>query len=170
MIFIGIGSNLPSKYGNRFKNIELAISFLEKKGVKVLKKSSFYESPAYPNKNDPKFINVVVEVSSSLTKENIASILIKIENSIERKRNIKNAPRTCDIDILDFKNLALTFKYENLIFTVPHKRIISRNFVLYPLKEIAPNWKHPLTKEHIDVLINNLPNEDKKSILKINKP
>ena len=53
MIYIGIGSNLTSSFGNRFKNIELAISFLQEKKIKLIKKSSFYETFSYPNKKDP---------------------------------------------------------------------------------------------------------------------
>ena len=64
----------------------------------------------------------------------------------------------------------LNFNYKTLDFVVPHKKLIYRNFVLFPLKEISPNWKHPQTKDHIDVLIDNLSTEDKKSILKIKKP
>ena len=60
MIFLGIGSNLSSKFGDRQKNIELAISFLKKYKINVFKKSSFYETFSYPNKKDPKFLNVVV--------------------------------------------------------------------------------------------------------------
>ena len=170
MILLGLGSNLPSSLGDRFHNINLAISKLTENKINIIKKSSFYESLAYPNKDDPKFINIVIKVESSLSKESFASVLISIEESIERKRNKKNAPRTCDIDILDFNNLITTFKYKDFIFNVPHKGIVFRNFVLYPLKEIMPNWIHPITKEPIDVLINNLSNEDKKSILKITKP
>ena len=62
MIFLGIGSNLQSSFGNRFKNINLAISLIEKNNIKVIKKSSFYESTSFPNKKDPKFINIVIEV------------------------------------------------------------------------------------------------------------
>ena len=63
----------------------------------------------------------------------------------------------------------MNFNYKSLIFKVPHEKLIYRNFVLFPLQEITPNWIHPITKDSIDVLINNLSNEDKKSILKIKK-
>ena len=59
--------------------------------------------------------------------------------------------------------------YNNLDLVLPHKDLTSRNFVLYPLQEILPEWKHPKTKETINSLINKLPNDDKNSILKINK-
>ena len=169
MILLGLGSNLSSSYGNRFKNIDIAVLSLDGYGIKVKKKSSYYESPSYPSEEDPKFINVVVEVKTHLPPEDLASVLIYIEETLERKRINKNEPRTCDIDILDYNNQIINFKYQNLDFIVPHKKLIHRNFVLYPLREILPEWKHPLSKVHIDNLIEKLSNEDKKSIFKINK-
>ena len=169
MLLLGLGSNLSSRFGDRFDNINLAISYLETYEIKVIKKSAFYESPSYPNKENPKFINVVIEASTHLKPEDLASVLIFIEEKLERRRNKKNEPRTCDIDIIDYNSKIIDFKYKNLDFTVPHKKLIYRNFVLYPLKEIVPEWKHPKTKETINSLINKLPNDDKNSILKINK-
>jgi len=169
MIFLGLGSNLPSKYGDRFTNINLAISYLEGYGIKVIKKSSFYETFSYPNKENPKFINAVILVETILPPIDLMSVLIFIEEKLERKRGKKNDPRTCDIDIIDYNNQVLDFKYKNLNLTVPHKELIFRNFVLLPLQEISPEWKHPVTKENIRTIIDKLPEENKKSILKIKK-
>ena len=101
--------------------------------------------------------------------EGLAAVLIFIEESLERKRRKKNDPRTCDIDIIDYNNQIINFKYKDLDFTVPHEKLIYRNFVLFPLQEIYPDWFHPQTKEPISALIENLPSEDKNSILKIKK-
>jgi len=169
MILLGLGSNLTSSFGDRFQNIDLAVSTLEGYGIQLKRKSSYYESLSYPNKRNPKFINIVVETETHLSPEDLASVLIFIEESLERKRKKKNDPRTCDIDIIDYNSQIIDFKYKDLDFTVPHKKLIYRNFILYPLQEILPNWKHPKTKELINVLIKNLPNEDKNSILKIKK-
>tara|TARA_Y100000590_G_C15459002_1_gene915726 strand:- start:139 stop:651 length:513 start_codon:yes stop_codon:yes gene_type:complete len=169
MVLLSLGSNLSSNYGDRFANIELAVSGLNGYGINVKKKSSYYETPSYPNKNNPKFINIVIEVETQLPPEDLASVLIFIEERLGRKRGEKNDPRTCDIDIIDYKNKILNFKYKDLDFTVPHEKLIYRNFVLFPLQEISPNWKHPKTNELIGALIDNLSNEDKNSILKVNK-
>ena len=169
MFLLGLGSNLPSSFGDRFENLDLAVSYLELNKIKIIKRSSFYETPSYPDIKNPKFINIVVEVSTALPPEDLASVLIFIEEKMERKRVKKNEPRTCDIDIIDYNGKVMNFTYKNLIFKVPHENLIYRNFVLFPLQEIAPNWIHPKTKDSIDVLINKLSNEDKKSILKIKK-
>ena len=169
MILLGLGSNLPSSYGDRFKNIDLAVQAFNGHGIKVKKKSSYYESLSYPNKENPKFINIIIEVKTHLSPEDLASTLIFIEETLERKRKKKNDPRTCDIDIIDYNSKTMDFKYKDLDFTVPHTKLIYRNFILYPLQEILPDWKHPKTKELISVLIEKLPKEDKNSILKIKK-
>ena len=169
MVLLGIGSNLKSNFGNRFMNIDIAISYLEQYEIKLLKKSSYYESLSYPDPTKPKFINVVIEVSTSLPPEDLASVLIYIEEKLERKRSQKNEPRTCDIDIIDYEGKNIKFRYKNLDFTVPHEKLDCRNFVLIPLQEILPNWIHPKSKEKISTLLKKLSAEDRKSILKIKK-
>ena len=167
MILLGLGSNLSSSFGDRFKNIDLAVSALNSYGIQVKKRSSYYESLSYPNKENPKFINIVIEVETHLSPEDLASVMIFIEKKLDRRRTKKNEPRTCDIDIIDYDNQIINFKYKDLDFTVPHKKLIYRNFVLFPLQEISPDWIHPKTNELISILIEKLPKDDKNSILKI---
>ena len=169
MILLGLGSNLSSSFGDRFQNIDMAVSALEGYGFQVQKKSSYYESFSFPNKKNPKFINIVIAVETHLPPEDLASVLIFIEESLERKRGKKNDPRTCDIDIIDYNGKVIDFTYNDLTFSVPHSKLIHRSFVLCPLQEILPDWKHPKTKELIGTLIEKLPREDKNSILKVNK-
>ena len=169
MIILSLGSNLPSHFGNKFDNLKFAMSFLEGYGILIDKKSSFYETPSYPDKNNPKFVNIVISVKTDLPPVDLISVLIHIEEKLGRRRNKKNDPRTCDIDIIDYNNEVLDFRYNNLELVVPHKELTSRNFVLFPLQEILPNWKHPKTKEIISSLIQKLSEDDRKSILKINK-
>ena len=167
MIFVGIGSNLNSSFGDRFKNINFALSYLESYQINIIKKSNFYETPSYPNNKDPKFINIAASISTTLPPVDLVSVLLFIEEKLERKRNFKNEPRTCDIDLLDYNGQVIDFKYNNLDFTVPHKELSQRNFVLFPLKEICPQWLHPKTRKNIDELIDALSDDDKKSILKV---
>ena len=169
MIILALGSNLSSKHGDRVKNIDTAIKFLETYGIKILKRSNYYETPSYPDKSKPKFINIIVSTETSLLATDLASILLFVEEKLGRVRKNKNEPRTCDIDIIDYNNQVMDFKYLDYTFTVPHAKLTHRNFVLIPLKEIIPNWIHPKTKQTINELIEKLSNEDKKSILKITK-
>ena len=169
MIFLGLGSNLSSSYGDRFANINMALTYLESYKIKIIKKSNFYETYSYPDRKNPKFINIVISVKTYLSPIDLMSVLLLIEEKLERKRNKKNDPRTCDIDIIDYNHQVLNFKYNNLNLSVPHNELTSRNFVLLPLQEISSEWKHPITKENIRALIDKLPQEDKKSILKLKK-
>ena len=74
-----------------------------------------------------------------------------------------------DIEIHDIDGKIIDFKMNKLDYSIPHKKLSIRNFVLFPLKEILPDWKHPKTKEHIGDLIDNLNIDEKNSILKVNK-
>ena len=127
MFLLGLGSNLSSSFGDRFENLNLAISYLETYQIKIINRSSFYETPSYPDIKNPKFINLVVDVSTYLLPEDLASVLIFVEEKLERKRIKKNEPRTCDIDIIDYNGKVMEFTYKNLIFKVPHEKLIYRN-------------------------------------------
>ena len=85
MFFLGLGSNLSSSFGDRFENLNLAVSYLETYYIKINKRSNFYETPSYPDIKNPKFINLVVEVSTNLSLEDLVSVLIFVEEKLERK-------------------------------------------------------------------------------------
>ena len=169
MIILSLGSNLPSKFGDRFDNLIFALSLIESNGILINKKSSYYETPSYPDQKNPKFINIIVSVKTHLKPIDLMTLLISIEKKMGRKRDIKNEPRTCDIDIIDYNNEIINHKDKNLSLIIPHKELSLRNFVLYPLKEISPNWLHPINNVKIDILIQNLPDNLRNSILKVKK-
>ncbi len=163
MIYLSIGSNLNSKFGNRFDNIAKTISLLQSKKIKIIKASNFFESPSYPNKKNPKFINIAIEIEYNLSPEQLLKEIFLIEKKMDRKRNLKNAPRTCDIDIIDFKGKISN----NKTLTIPHPKAHLRNFVLYPLKDINSKWKHPITNKRIDLLIKKLNFEKRNEITRM---
>ena len=158
LVYLALGSNL----GNRFINIELAKIKLLEKGIKILKSSSYYETLSWPNPNLPKYINIVLEVKTSLTPKNLMQVCKKIEVSLGRKQSVKNSPRECDIDILDYDQKLMDGR-----INLPHPRMHNRNFVLLPLFEIDKNWIHPIFKLNIIKLISLLPNSDIRSIKQI---
>jgi len=160
MIYLSLGSNLKSKYGDRFKNIKKIISLLKKEKFTVLKTSSFYETPSYPIKNKPKFINIIVQVKFTYGLESLFKKISLIEKKMGRIRKKKNQSRTCDIDVVDYNGIISRTKK---IF-LPHPKAHKRNFVLYPLKEVFPRWVHPKNKYKINKLINNLSQKLKNEI------
>ena len=152
MIYIAIGSNLKSRFGDKFLNIKKTISLLKKKKIIFLKISNFYKTPSYPNKKFPDFINVVAKIKFRGTPHKLLDTALKIEKFMGRIRSFKNNPRTCDIDIIDFDSKKINTK--KLI--LPHPRLSQRNFVLFPLKEINKNWTHPINNQKIDFLIKKM--------------
>ena len=157
-IYLGIGSNL----GNKKLNIEKAKFELFQNNITINKSSNYYESFSWPNKNNPKFLNVVIKISTYLKPLELLIKCKEIETKLGRKKAPKNSPRICDIDILDY-NQKKTFK--DII--LPHPRICNRSFVLLPLFEINRDWIHPITKQHIKKLILSLSNRDITSIKQI---
>ena len=157
-IFLGIGSNL----GNRRQNIERAKFNLIINNIKILKCSNYYESLSWPNPNNPKFLNIVLEIDTNFSPLELIQKCKEIEKLLGRKKLPKNSPRICDIDLIDFKSKKIA---GDLI--LPHPRMDTRNFVLLPLFEINKDWKHPILKVNIRKLISTLPNSDIRSIKQI---
>ena len=165
MIHLNIGSNLDSKHGSRFDNISIAISLLINSKIKIIKISNFYETPSYPNQNFPKFLNVGLIINCEYNYLSLFKIIKKIEKKLGRIRSRKNDPRIIDIDIIDFKRKTQTTK----ALTLPHPRCHLRNFVLYPILQIDPNWSHPVLKKNVQYLINNLGQKSRIEITRLQK-
>ena len=164
MILLSLGSNLPSKFGDSKKTLLKCYEFFNNSEVKILKKSSFYESVAIPNKSDPKSINSVISIETKFSPEELIKYILSVEEKFDRKRAQVNAPRTCDIDIVDFNGEVINILNKNISLEIPHPRLEKRSFVLYPIREIDKNWKSPLSGKYIDQLIENLDVETKKNI------
>ena len=161
--FLSIGSNL----GNKKRNIEKAKYFLEKKSIKIIKCSKIYETYSWPNRNHPKFYNIVIKIITEKDPMNLFFIIKNIEKKLGRKKALINRPRICDIDILDYKGqIYKLFANENKLI-IPHPRLHSRNFVLFPLHEIEKNWKHPSKKTKIVDLLRKLNDSSLYSIKQI---
>ena len=165
MIYLNIGSNLPSKEGGRKNNILKAISYLRKLNLNLIEISSFYQTPSYPNNSDPKFINLCVKLESNLKASELLNEIKKIEKKLGRSRIKKNEPRTCDIDIIDFNGEII----KNDELEAPHPRLHLRNFVIYPLKEIEPNWSHPIFNKNIDSFFQELDKNSHNEITRLIK-
>ena len=160
-VYLAIGSNL----GNKINNIELTKFKLEKYKIKILKSSSNYISESWPDPDMPNYVNIVIKIETSLKPLELLKTCNLIELKLGRVRLKKNAPRTCDIDIIDYDKRILKEKKNKL--TLPHPRMNERNFVLLPLFEVDKSWKHPKSKINIVNLISSLPVKDLRSIKQI---
>ncbi|MDC0233518.1 2-amino-4-hydroxy-6-hydroxymethyldihydropteridine diphosphokinase [Candidatus Pelagibacter sp.] len=160
IVFLGIGSNL----GHRKTNIEKAKFLLTEYNLDFLLVSSYYETPSWPDPTKPKFINIILKLKCYYNPQELLKICKSIETQLGRKKTKKNAPRTCDLDIIDFNKLV---SKKNSKINLPHKMMHIRNFVLLPLFEIQKNWMHPHKQIDVKTLISLLPDRDIRSIKQI---
>ncbi len=146
--YIGIGANL----GNREENCELAIKFLIKNGITVTKRSSMLETEPWGVKEQPNFINMALEIKTSLKPDELLHFLKNIEIEVGRLPTAHWGPRVIDLDILLYDDIILkTSELE-----IPHPGISEREFVLKPLAEIASDKMHPVLKKSIRDLLQGL--------------
>ncbi len=138
-VCLGIGGNI----GNKQANFQKVFDLIEKDLGKVVLSSSIYETPPWGFHADDAFWNQVLVIETILEAVELLWRITKIEEGFERKRgNERYSSRQMDVDILYFDDDFMETK--NLI--IPHPRIHERKFVLVPLCEIAPNFKHPLRR------------------------
>jgi dihydropteroate synthase/2-amino-4-hydroxy-6-hydroxymethyldihydropteridine diphosphokinase len=157
-VFLSIGSNL----GDRQKFIRLALESCAK-FCKIIKVSSVYETEPWGKPDQPKFLNLCLEIETSFPPKQLLKKLKEIEDSLGRTKNIRWAEREIDIDILFYENLVQD--KDNLI--LPHPQIEKRAFVLIPLAEIAPSFTHPVIKKPIYELAGNVNARDVKKLVKV---
>ena len=128
-VYLSLGSNI----GNRQEYIESAIELVGKReGIKILKKSGLYETSPVGYVEQDLFLNAVIKIKTDFSEREILKIINKIENELDRKREIRWGPRTIDIDILIFSDK----KINETDLIIPHKEMLNRLFVLVPLIEI----------------------------------
>lgn len=148
MIYIGLGSNLPSAAGSPSNTVKAALSRLPQSGIQVRKVSPWYESAPVPASDQPWFVNGVAEVETELAPQALLAELLAIEQEFGRERGQANAARSLDLDLLDHHGAVLDGDP-----VLPHPRLHQRAFVLYPLADVAPNWIHPVSGLNIQVLL-----------------
>jgi 2-amino-4-hydroxy-6-hydroxymethyldihydropteridine diphosphokinase len=141
VVYIALGSNI----GDRAENLQQARAQITAPDLRVLRASSIYETAPRDIKDQPWFLNQVIECETDLFPRQLLARLQKIEKSMGRKRGIAKGPREIDLDILFFGDAVV--KAPEL--EVPHPRMAERRFVLQPLAELAPEKKHPGTRKTV---------------------
>jgi 2-amino-4-hydroxy-6-hydroxymethyldihydropteridine diphosphokinase len=140
MILIAIGANLPGPAGPPRAQGEAALARLEAAGVTIVRRSRWYESAPVPASDQPLYINGVAQVATRLAPEPLLALLHEVEAALGRRRGVLNAARTLDLDLLDHDGQLRPGPAAPIL---PHPRLHERAFVLKPLVEIAPDWRHP---------------------------
>lgn len=141
MILIGIGGNIESpRFGRPRNTLSAALSALEGEGVGIVTRSGWYRSEPVPRSNQPWFVNAVASLTTELGPRDVLAVMQAIETRFGRVRGLPNAARVLDLDLLDHRGQVM----ETPPLVLPHPRLHQRRFVLAPLAEIAPDWRHPL--------------------------
>jgi 2-amino-4-hydroxy-6-hydroxymethyldihydropteridine diphosphokinase len=141
MTLVGLGANLPSAAGAPRATLEAALAALERDGVRVAARSRWYRSAPLPRSSQPDFVNGVASIETHLEPRDLLALLHRIEARFGRVRHQANAARTIDLDLLAYHDRVTSGEDGDPI--LPHPRLHERAFVLLPLAEIAPDWRHP---------------------------
>lgn len=155
VIVIGLGANLSSdRYGSPQDACEAALDALRAAGVAVRRRSRWYRSAPVPASDQPWFVNGVAEVETDLSPAELLDLLHGIEAEMGRQRRVRNEARIIDLDLL-IHGETVSAPGESPV--LPHPRLAERAFVLLPLAELAPDWRHPATGQSVTEMIRALP-------------
>jgi 2-amino-4-hydroxy-6-hydroxymethyldihydropteridine diphosphokinase len=147
--YLLLGSNM----GNSRQQLMQAVKRIKKNTGRVTRQSKLYVTAAWGNTNQPDFLNQVIVLETKLPPAELIKNILSVEAAMGRVRTVKNAPRIIDIDILFFNREIIRQKD----LTVPHPEIQNRRFVLVPLNELSPGFKHPLLKKTVHQLLESCP-------------
>jgi 2-amino-4-hydroxy-6-hydroxymethyldihydropteridine diphosphokinase len=141
MILVALGSNVTGPWGMPRDTVLRALRELDGNGTRLVAASSLLETAPFGRLNQPSFVNAVARITTAMAPEALMLHLHDIERRAGRRRRMRWGPRTLDLDLLDYHGLVRRGR-----LTLPHPGIAERDFVLMPLMEIAPNWRHPVTR------------------------
>jgi 2-amino-4-hydroxy-6-hydroxymethyldihydropteridine diphosphokinase len=143
VILIGIGGNLESaRFGPPCDTLTAALAALKEKRIRILTRSGWYRTEPVPRSDQPWFVNAVVSLATELGAKDLLNALQATERQFGRVRGEPNAPRILDLDILDYQGEVM----DTTSLVLPHPRLDERRFVLIPIAEIAPDWRHPISE------------------------
>lgn len=152
-IFVALGANLPSaEHGSPRATLEAALSLLADEGIAILRRSSWWQSGPQPTSEQPDFINGMIEIETALSPADLLAALHRVESACGRVRQQRWEARVLDLDLIDYRGQRQAGG-QGSDLVLPHPRLADRLFVLLPLQEIVPDWRHPLNGAALPDLI-----------------
>jgi 2-amino-4-hydroxy-6-hydroxymethyldihydropteridine diphosphokinase len=152
-IFVALGANLPSaEHGSPRATLEAALSLLADEGIAILRRSSWWQSGPQPASEQPDFINGMIEIETALSPADLLAALHRVESACGRVRQQRWEARVLDLDLIDYRGQRQAGG-QGSDPVLPHPRLADRLFVLLPLQEIVPDWRHPLNGAALPDLI-----------------
>ena len=158
-IYIALGANQSYGRSSPLENLNCALGALETAGVRIVRTSRPWRTPAWPDPSEPPFVNGAAQIETDHAAPALMELLHRIERETGRVRGVRNAPRTLDLDLIDHQGRVEPGGSNGPI--LPHPRAHERAFVLLPLREIAPYWTHPASGAAIQALIAATPQTDR---------
>jgi 2-amino-4-hydroxy-6-hydroxymethyldihydropteridine diphosphokinase len=150
LVLIGLGANLESpRWGAPRETLAAALAALAAEGVAVLARSAWYRSAPVPLSDQPWYVNAVASVATGRNARGLLELTQAVERRFGRVRGMPNAARVLDLDLLDY----LGERIDEPDLVLPHPRLHLRRFVLEPLAEIAPGWRHPVLGAPVEELL-----------------
>lgn len=183
LALIALGANLPAGKDKPEKTLKKALAYLAREPeIEVTSVSQWFRTPASPPDSGPDFVNGAAVIETALPPHALLAALHAAEDRMGRKRQDDDrwGPRVCDLDLLAVEDSVLpdertmrrwmelppervaTDTPERLI--LPHPRMQERAFVLVPLAEIAPDWRHPMTGQSVAEMVEALPAADRENV------
>jgi 2-amino-4-hydroxy-6-hydroxymethyldihydropteridine diphosphokinase len=159
MILVALGANLRGAAGAPAAQLAAALDAIDAAIGRVVACSRFYDSPAWPDPSQPRYVNAVAAIATALDPAALLAALLALEVRLGRTRGASNAQRNearaIDLDVIDYDGMVRASPPPVL----PHPRMHARGFVLQPLAELAPGWRHPVTGATVAALIAALPHD-----------
>ena len=153
MILVALGSNQPGPWGSPQETVTRALTMMNHGGLRLKRASRLLVSSPYGVTDQPSFVNAVAEIATGLSPDQLLRKLHHIERMAGRRRALRWGPRTLDLDLIDYHGLQSRPPHRPVL---PHPGIPHRIFVLKPIDEIAPQWRHPVTRQTAGVMLRRL--------------
>jgi 2-amino-4-hydroxy-6-hydroxymethyldihydropteridine diphosphokinase len=173
-ILVGLGANCPGPWGSPVQSLNRALAEIERRGVAVEAVSPLYETAALGASRQPPYVNQVALLATSVPAQPLLRLLKEIERRSGRRGGRPWGARTLDLDIIDYKGLVMgrskalkgVPRERVRPLVLPHPQLENRPFVLKPLIDVAPNWRHPVTKTSAKELWRRVKKRGQGSVLK----
>lgn len=180
---VALGANLATSTRTPIETLACALELFERESLRILDRSAWYQTPAFPAGAGPDFVNGVVKIETDLGPEAVIKALHRIEADMGRQRLTRWEARVCDLDLIEFDGailpdeavyrawVALPLEAQKSwtppTLILPHPRLQDRSFVLVPMAEISPEWVHPVSGRSVTQMVAALPEQDRREVQQI---